>query len=188
MGSQRVGHDWATFPFTSSSYNVPDSVIRGGKVVKNKYDMVLILQKFIDLLERHITQIIWFWNGKSYNEAIGSSVDVLRGCLSWNWERRNMGRGEFLVEMIFEPNQPNEGPSTTQASEDSASKAMGHGMGGREGGGCGAWPGGSICVNLTESPVGWFILTRMFTWYAAHPVSHASLFSWSDLCTVIVHL
>ena len=30
-----------TFPFTSSSCDVPDSVIRGGKVVKNKYDMVL---------------------------------------------------------------------------------------------------------------------------------------------------
>lgn len=59
------------------------------------------------------------------------------------------------MEMIFEPNQPNEeGSRATQASEDSINKAMGYGMGGWECGGFGAWPGCHICLNLTGSHMG----------------------------------
>lgn len=44
-----------------------------------------------------------------------------------------MGRGEFLVEMIFEPTSQMKGQAQPKQVKIAASKAMGHGMGGREG-------------------------------------------------------
>lgn len=81
---------------------------------------------------------------------------MLRRHLSWNWERKEADRGGFLVEKLFEPNQPSEeGSRATQAGEDNMGKARnGDGMGGREWGGFGIWPEYNIWLNLTESHVG----------------------------------
>lgn len=61
--------------------------------------------------------------------------------LSWNWERREADRGEFLE-------QPKQVKTTW------AKPGMRDGMGGREWGGFGIWPEYNIWLNLTESHVG----------------------------------